>query len=211
MFLEFQEVLAKLLPGHIGFERIEVRSPDVVLRTRSGTFALESMSGGLNALFGIAWQIHTFGFDKVACTVLLDEPENHLHPSMQREFLPRLTAAFPSYRFIVASHSPFIVSSTPDASVYALLYDDKQHVISQRLEEADLAASPNKVLRDILDVPITMPIWVEKRIDSVLEKYRGTAIDAATIAKIRDDLDAQGLNDAFGDFLVQRKDGESTK
>lgn len=211
MLSGFQDVLAKLLPANIGFERIEVQSPDVVLKTKSGTFALESMSGGLNALFGIAWQIHTFGFDKNACTVLIDEPENHLHPSMQRELLPRLTAAFPSYNFIVASHSPFIVSSKPDAAVYAFLYNEQQHVVSKRLEEADLAASPNKVLRDILDVPVTMPIWVEKRIDSVLGKYRGAAIDAQTIAQIRADLDANGLNDAFGDFLVQRKDEEPTK
>lgn len=211
MFLGFQDVLAKLLPASIGFERIEVRSPDVVLKTKSGVFALESMSGGLNAIFGIAWQIHTFGFDKDSCTVLIDEPENHLHPSMQREFLPRLGSAFPSYKFVVATHSPFIVSSKPDAAVYAFLYNSKQNVVSKRLTEADLAASPNKVLREVLDVPVTMPIWVELRIDEVLGKYKGASIDADTIERIRADLDAHGLGEAFGDFLVQRTDKEPKK
>ena len=210
MFNGFQDVLLKLLPANIGFEKIEVRSPDVVLKTKSGEFALESMSGGLNALFGIAWQIHTFGFDKEACTVLIDEPENHLHPSMQREFLPRLIEAFPSYRFVVATHSPFIVSSTPEAAVYAFVYDDEQHVVSKRLSDVDLAASPNKVLREVLDVPVTMPIWVERRIDEVLRKYRGRSIDAVTISRIRADLDEYGLGEAFGDFLVQRTDEETT-
>lgn len=206
MFQEFQSILKKLLPGNIGFESIEVRTPDVVLRTKSGDFPLEAMSGGLNALFGIAWQIHMYGFDKDACTVLIDEPENHLHPSMQREFLPRLSMAFPKYKFIVSTHSPFIVASKPDAAVYALTYNDRQRVVSSRLGEADLAGSPNKVLREVLDVPVTMPIWVEHRIDAVLNKFKGVAIDAGTIATIRRELDEQGLGEALGDFLVQRTD-----
>lgn len=206
IFYGFQENLRKLLPTTIGFESLEVRTPNVILRTKSGDFPLEAMSGGLNALFGIAWQIHMYGFDKEACTVLIDEPENHLHPSMQREFLPRLSAAFPTYKFVVSTHSPFIVSSKPDAAVYALTYNERQRVISSRLREVDLSGSPNKVLREILDVPVTMPLWVENRIELVLSKFRGVAIDAETIASIRRELDEQGLGDALGDFLVQRTD-----
>lgn len=208
IFQGFQDILGKLLPENIGFTSIEIRAPDVVLKTRSGDFPLESMSGGLNALFGIAWQIHIYGFDKEACTVLIDEPENHLHPSMQREFLPRLSKAFPTYKFVVASHSPFVVSSLPEAAVYALIYNGRQRVVSKRLEEADLAGSPNKVLREILDVQVTMPIWVEDRIGAVLNRFAGRPIDAGVIKQIRDELDAQGLGDSLGDFLVQRPNVE---
>jgi predicted ATPase len=205
IFEAFSEVLAQLLPDHIGFQSIEIRTPDVVLRTRSGDFPLEAMSGGLNALFAIAWQIHTYGFNKSACTVLIDEPENHLHPSMQREFLPKLVAAFPEYKFIVASHSPFVVSSEPSAAVYALIYNDDQRVVSQRLTEADLAGSPNKVLRDILDVQVTMPIWVERRIQAVLKKYPTAANEPNVLKDLRAELEEQGLGHALGDFLIQRK------
>lgn len=204
LFRGFQEVLMALLPENIGFEAIEIRAPEVVLKTKSGEFPLESMSGGLNALFGIAWQIHTYGFEKQECTVLIDEPENHLHPSMQREFLPRLTKAFPGYKFVVASHSPFVVASEPTATVYALTYTERQRVVSKRLRDVDLAGSPNRVLREILDVPVTMPIWVEDRIEAVLNKFSGKAIDGDVIAKIRAELDAQGLGEALGDFLIQR-------
>lgn len=206
---KFQVILRTILPASIGFERLEVRTPDVVLRTRSGDFSLESMSGGLNALFGIAWQIHTFGYGQKVCTVLIDEPENHLHPSMQREFLPRLCEAFPTYKFIVATHSPFVVSSKPDAYVYALRYNERNRVVSQRLEDADLAASPNEVLRGVLDVPVTMPIWVTRRIDETLQKYAGVAVNADMIARVRAELEEHGLGDVLADFLVQGRGPES--
>ena len=197
IFGGFQDILGKLLPENIGFKSIEIRTPDVVLKTKSGDFPLESMSGGLNALFAIAWQIHTFGFDKQACTVLIDEPENHLHPSMQREFLPRLSSAFPSYSFVVASHSPFVVASKPDAAVYALTYNERQRVVSKRLNEADLAGSPNKVLREILDVQVTMPIWVENRTPRGWGKFEGRRSEGASSSRTRGEPGGLGLGDAL--------------
>ncbi|WP_353254503.1 AAA family ATPase [Salinisphaera sp. PC39] len=169
--------------------------PDVVLVTKSGEFSLSAMSGGVNSLFGIAWQIHMYGADKNGCTVILDEPENHLHPSMQRSLLPNLAKAFPSYKFIIATHSPFIVSSNPDASVYGLVYNENRRVVSQHLGRADLAGSPNKVLREILDVPTTLPIWVEKRISEILEKYEGGPDSEERVSAMFDELKESGLND----------------
>lgn len=203
----FEEVLRRLLPDNIGFEKIEVEPPDVVLKTRTGRFPLEAMSGGLNALFGIAWQIHIQGGSDSPCTVLVDEPENHLHPSMQREFLPRLAAAFPNHKFIIATHSPFIVASAPEASVYGLVYNERQRVTARLLTEADLAGSPNRVLREILDVPVTMPVWVERRIKDVLAQYRNRTFDAQTIAELRTELAAKGLEGALGDYLAQAPTG----
>ncbi|MEA5470817.1 AAA family ATPase [Spirulina sp. 06S082] len=169
VFEEFQEILRKIMPESIGFEKIEIRMPDVVLITRSGDFSLDAMSGGINALLGMAWQIHMYGADKEQCTVTIDEPENHLHPSMQRTLLPSLAKAFPKYKFIIATHSPFIVSSMPEANVYGLIYNENNRVESLKIEEADLSGTPNKILREILDVPSNLPVWVEERVRKLLE------------------------------------------
>jgi predicted ATPase len=200
LFLGFQEVLRTILPKSLGFERLEVRMPDVVLVTKTGDFPLSSMSGGVNSLFGIAWQIHMYGADKESCTVILDEPENHLHPSMQRSLLPDLAKAFPKYKFIVATHSPFIVTSNPDANVYGLLYNESNRIVSQHLGKADLAGSPDKVLREILDVPTTLPIWVENRIGEILNKYEGLPDTEDKISQMFNELKESGLNDSLAIF-----------
>lgn len=111
MFEDFQEVLRILLPKVIGFIRLEIRVPDIVFVTESGDFSLDAASGGIGAIVGIAWQIFMYGQDKEGFVVTFDEPESHLHPSMQRELLPNLFRAFPKTQFIIATHSPFIVPS----------------------------------------------------------------------------------------------------
>ncbi len=201
LFERFQEILRIILPEEIGFERLEIRMPDIVLITESGDFSLDAMSGGIGDILGMAWQIHMYGADKKNCTILIDEPENHLHPNMQRNFLPSFKTAFPDYKFIIATHSPFIVSSEPNAAIYALLFNENKKVVSERLSKADLAASPNKILREILDVPTVIPIWVEERIKQVLKKYSDnieTSEDNAN--KIYAELQEIGLSESVGEF-----------
>ena len=181
LFEGFQGVLRIVLPKSLGFQRLHVRTPEVVLVTETGEFPLDAMSGGVGAIFTVAWQIYMYGVGKQRFTVLIDEPENHLHPSMQREFLPALTEAFPNCNFIVATHSPFIVSSAADATVYALMYQDasdlpptmpnRRKIISRRLREVDLSGSANRILREVLDVPSTLPVWVERKVSDVLAKH----------------------------------------
>ncbi|MBN7821212.1 AAA family ATPase [Bowmanella yangjiangensis] len=205
LFLRFQEILRIVLPKSLGFEKLEIRMPDVVVITKTGDFPLSSMSGGVNSLFGIAWQIHMYGADKNGCTVILDEPENHLHPSMQRSLLPNLEKAFPNYKFIIATHSPFIVTSNPNANVYGLLYSGERKIISEHLGKADLSGSPDKILREILDVPTTLPIWVEEKISEILKKYEGQPDTEEKISKMFNELKESGLNDSLSMYDFKRE------
>lgn len=95
LFEKLQKALRILLPTELGFERIEIRMPEVVLVTRTGTFSLDAVSGGIGVLIGIAWQLLMYGIDKHTFVATFDEPENHLHPAMQRQLLPNLERAFP--------------------------------------------------------------------------------------------------------------------
>ncbi len=52
--------------------------------------------------------------------VLIDEIETHLHLGLQKIIMPLLTRIFPNIQFIITTHSPFVLSSMPNAVAYDL-------------------------------------------------------------------------------------------
>jgi hypothetical protein len=220
-FEGFELALKQVLPGEIGFRRIKIEMPEVVLETDTGRFPLESSSGGIGAIIDLVWQIYIFTLTAPGrqFTLLIDEPENHLHPSLQRELLPSLTKAFPLAQIIVTTHSPFIVSAEPSASVYTLefardpdapLADTRRAVVAHSLNAVDRNGTANEVLRSALGVEVTSPIWVERSLEQIEQAIAssGHEIDMATIEQIRVQLEAIGLDEYFPQLLasvIERK------
>ena len=56
--------------------------------------------------------------------VLIDEIETHLHLALQKVIMPLLTKVFPNIQFIITTHSPFVLSSMPNAVAYDLEHQD---------------------------------------------------------------------------------------
>lgn len=52
--------------------------------------------------------------------VLIDELETHLHVKLQKQILPFLNDFFPNIQFIISTHSPFILSSTENSTIFDL-------------------------------------------------------------------------------------------
>ncbi len=52
--------------------------------------------------------------------VVIDEIESHLHISLQEKILPILTQMFPDLQFIVATHSPAVIASLENSTIYDL-------------------------------------------------------------------------------------------
>ncbi|MCK9397580.1 MAG: AAA family ATPase [Methylobacter sp.] len=52
--------------------------------------------------------------------VLIDEVDMHLHPNWQRAIIGNLNRTFPNCQFILTTHSPIVISETPNLLCYAL-------------------------------------------------------------------------------------------
>lgn len=68
----------------------------------------------------------------------------------------------------MATHNPFIISSVPDSNVYVLDYNLENKVNSKYLDFVNRAGTANEILRDVLGLPFTMPIWAEQRVDAII-------------------------------------------
>jgi predicted ATPase len=197
VWLGFQDVLRQIMPASLAFRRLRIRVPDVLVETDTGDFIFDEISGGISSIIELSWQIFLRSRNSEAFVVLVDEPENHLHPSLQREILPQLLAAFPRVQFIVATHSPFVVTATPDSSVYVLDYNDDRKVESRRLDYANKAASADSTLKRVLGLQSTMPQWAEDRFRQILDKYISTGLNADRLEALRQELEESGMESAF--------------
>jgi predicted ATP-binding protein involved in virulence len=113
-----------------------------------------------------------------------------------------LLAAFPHVQFIVATHSPFIVTAIQDAAVYVLEYDEVGRVFSRRLDYANKAASADDTLRRVLGLESTMPIWAEERFRAILDEHLKAGMSGTELRALREALRADGLESEFGAAML---------
>jgi len=194
IFEEFQEILKIVLPKKIGFKKISIQMPEVVLETESGVFSLDSVSGGIASIIDLSWQIYMYPYGEGGFVVTIDEPENHLHPELQKTLLPNLMQAFPNVQFIVATHNPFIISSTPNSHVYVMNYNDEHQVFSTYLDMINKAGSSNDILREVLGIESTIPIWVEEKLDKIINKYAAQELSSENINRMRNEMEEIGFD-----------------
>lgn len=205
----FIKMITFLLPPSLGFENISIRNGEVILITRTGEFLLDSISGGIGSILDLAWQIYMYDSDETPFVVLIDEAENHLHASMQRTLLPNLISCFPNVQFIITTHSPFMVNSVKNSAVYVLSYNENNSVISDQLDFENKAANASQILRDVLGVPITMPVWVEDSLNTILSDYQNKELTTESYTNLKTELAKMGLDDHLPQALSLLQGGKN--
>ena len=60
------------------------------------------------------------GWNEQPAVLLIDEIENHLHPTWQRRVVPALLEHFPGLQIFAATHSPFVVAGLRAGQVHML-------------------------------------------------------------------------------------------
>lgn len=94
--------------------------------------------------------------------VVIDEIESHLHLSLQEKILPALIKMFPNMQFIVATHSPAVIASISNVTVYDLS--------SQKTVNENLTGIPYDVLmKTHFGIESEYSISVTKKLNKVKE------------------------------------------
>lgn len=77
-----------------------------IFQLSSGELALISIFGEI--IHQADNNVNNTPLENIKGIVLIDEIEEHLHITLQKEILPKMFALFPNVQFIVSSHSPFL-------------------------------------------------------------------------------------------------------
>ena len=89
---------------------------------------------------------------KQPAILLIDEIENHLHPTWQRRVIPALLKHFPGLQIFATTHSPFVIAGLKAGQVH-LLNRDANGVITASSNTEDLIGwTADEILRVFMGV-----------------------------------------------------------
>lgn len=92
------------------------------------------------------------GWENRRALLLIDEIENHLHPTWQRRVIPALLKYFPGLQIFATTHSPFVVAGLKAGQVH-LLNRDADGVITASTNTEDIVGwTMDEVLRTFMGV-----------------------------------------------------------
>lgn len=152
-----REAVAELMPG---FSRLRIQRlprPVMVVTKGDTQFRLDQLSDGERNLIALTGELarrmaiaspHLPDPRQTEGVVLIDEIEQHMHPGLQREVLPRLRRAFPQAQFIVSTHSPQVLSTAPRDAIVAV-----ENFTARRLARGAEGRDSNAILSEVFGVP----------------------------------------------------------
>lgn len=111
--------------------------------TVGGAIPLETWADGYRLTFSwlldlYAWAMQAGTIDEeghVRGILLIDEIEQHLHPSMQAEILPRLSDLFPKMQIFATTHSPLVALDAAPEELVVLRREGDQVVAAPEVPD----------------------------------------------------------------------------
>jgi predicted ATPase len=198
----FDNALRIMLPPNLRYKKLDFRGAEVVLETERGDFALDSLSGGLESIVDLLWQCSLIADFADEFAVILDEPENHLHPEMQRVLLPNFLASFPTAQFIVATHNPLVATSVEDSSLYFFSYDDSGFVTSRLADNSAKTGTSDEALRAFFGLSSSIPTWVQSKLELIWRKYGDKKLDSDLVKELKAEMKGLQLDEYIPDTLL---------
>jgi predicted ATP-dependent endonuclease of OLD family len=124
-FVELNDIVHTYLQMDLQFELSENRFVFFLKDTFGCRYDLKDLSSGDQSMLLIILTI--FGYDLEGGLLVIDEPELHLHPQRQKEFLSLIETISQKYslQVILATHSPLMINEKNIPNVYRF---NKEHL-----------------------------------------------------------------------------------
>jgi len=138
--------------------------------------------------------------------ILIDEVDMHLHPSWQRNLVPRFTDTFPNCQIILSTHSPLVISDQKDILVYLLSNGEIGTLPS--LYGADV----NTVLLEAMDTDVRNPD-INDKLNDLLDAIQDGDVDnaKALMQTLEFELPAGNMGLAKARLLLRKKELQLAK
>jgi len=85
------------------------------------------------------------------------------------------------------------------------MFNKAKRVDSRYLEAVDLSGTANETLREILGVPISVPVWVEERFNRIIMKYIDLELTKNSLEELKSELNAQALGFLLPEAILDIK------
>ncbi|MCC4798663.1 hypothetical protein BCT30_18065 [Enterovibrio norvegicus] len=132
----FSEIMKNSLIRRLELDLTTVKDISLMKVDSKEIITLTDSSSGERALLLLVCSIANKIRDNTV--ILIDEPEISLHPEWQEGFISLIQNAFSHYKgchFIIATHSPLIISRSPENNCYILNLDKNKLVNSSEYHE----------------------------------------------------------------------------
>ena len=93
------------------------------------------------------------GWEKRPAILLIDEIENHLHPTWQRRVIPALLEHFPGLQIFATTHSPFVVAGLEAGQVHMLRRNENGVIEVTTNPDRVMGWTADEILRTMMGVP----------------------------------------------------------
>ena len=128
------------------------------------------------------------GWEKKPAILLIDEIENHLHPTWQRRVIPALLKHFPGLQIFATTHSPFVVAGLKAGQVHLLERDENGVVTATTNTEDVVGWTADEILRNMMgvDEPTDqLPVDRANRLRQLREKEALTSEEESELNELR--------------------------
>jgi hypothetical protein len=73
-------------------------------------------------------------------------------------------------------------------------------VFAELLDQVNKAATSNEVLRNVLGLEMTIPIWAQRELEGIINRYSSQPVTEPMLDELRAEMAALGMEDALSGY-----------